>query len=129
MIARTGLGFAVAAMLLLSACSPPDDQETGSIDQEEVRQARDDLAPELVAALDSGNAAYSRGDYQDALDFYRSVVDQNDDVAAGWFGIYMAQLALGNPEAADSAMNRARDLAPGASLIHPDRDTSSGDNP
>lgn len=123
------MGLVVTAILLLSACSPPEDQETGSIRQEDVRQARDDLPAELVAALDSGNAAYSRGDYQDALEFYQHVVDEDDDVAAGWFGIYMAQLALGNPEAADSAMARARDLAPGASLIQPDNEEDQDNTP
>lgn len=119
MIRRTG--FAVLALLV--ACAPPEDQETGTIRDQDVRQAREELPPELVAALDSGNAAYRRGAYQDALSAYRRVVDHDEGVAAGWFGIYMAELALGNPEAADSAMARARDLAPGASLIHPERDT------
>lgn len=121
MMARTGL---VALTIVLVACGPPDDQETGSIEDSDVRQAREDLAPELVAALDSGNAAYRRGDYQEALAFYQDAVELDEDVAAGWFGVYMAQLALGNPEAADSAMTRAQDLAPGASLIHPGRDTT-----
>ena len=120
----TGKSALVAIPLLLLACSPPDDQETGSIRGEEVRQTREELAPELVAALDSGNAAYRRGDYQKALASYNEAVDFDDDVAAGWFGIYMAQLALGNTEAADSAMMRAQELAPGASLIHPGRDTT-----
>ncbi|MDX1674063.1 MAG: tetratricopeptide repeat protein [Longimicrobiales bacterium] len=114
----------VAIPLLLIACSPPDDQETGSIRGDEVRQTRAELPPELVAALDSGNAAYRRGDYQAALTAYEEAVAADDDVAAGWFGIYMAHLALGNTEAADSAMERAQSLAPGASLIHPGRDTT-----
>lgn len=112
-----------ALILAFAACSPPDDQETGSIRGDDVRQARENLPPEIVAALDSGNAAYSRGDYQAALDDYREAVDHDDDVAAAWFGLYMAHQALGNTEAADSALVRARDLAPGASLIHPGRDT------
>ncbi len=121
MIRRTGI---VALAVLLAACSPPEDQETGTIRGQDVRQAREDLPAEIVAALDSGNAAYRRGDYQEALASYRSVVEQDGDVAAGWFGVYMAQLALGIPEAADSAMARAQELAPGASLIHPERDTT-----
>ena len=121
MIRRTGIA---AIAVLLAACSPPEDQETGTIRGEDVREARASLPPELVAALDSGNTAYRRGEYQDALASYRRVVEQDEDVAAGWFGIYMAQLALGNPEAADSAMARAQDLAPGASLIHPERDAT-----
>jgi tetratricopeptide (TPR) repeat protein len=115
----------VVCMLLgIAACGPPDDQETGSIRGQDVREAREDLPPALVEALDSGNAAYRRGDYDVALEFYNNAVDIDDDVAAGWFGVYMAELALGHPEAADSAMMRAQDLAPGASLIHPERDTT-----
>ncbi|MFO7893255.1 MAG: hypothetical protein R6U63_05965 [Longimicrobiales bacterium] len=121
MIARTGI--IVLTALLLAACELPDDQETGSIRGEDVRRTRDTLPQEMVAVLDSGNAAYRRGAYQAALEFYDEAVQMDEDVPAGWFGVYMAHSALGNPEAADSAMIRARDLAPGASLIHPERDT------
>ena len=117
------IGVAVIAALLV-ACTPPDDQETGSISGDEVREARTNLPEAFVEVLDSGNAAYRRGDYQDALAYYEEAVDMEADIPAGWFGIYMAQQALGNPEAADSALVHARDLAPGASLIHPDRDTT-----
>lgn len=121
MTVRTTL---IVVALTVLACSPPDDQETGSISGDQVRQTRAELPPEMTAALDSGNAAYSRGDYQAALEAYDEAVAIDDDVAAGWFGVYMAQQALGNTEAADSAMLRAQDLAPGASLIHPGRDTT-----
>lgn len=121
----TGRTALIALMVALAAaCSPPDDQETGSISQDQVRQTRAQLPPEVTAALDSGNAAYSRGDYQQALEAYNEAIRIDDDVPAGWFGVYMAHQALGNTEAADSAMMRAQDLAPGASLIHPDRDTT-----
>ncbi len=119
MIARLG----PLLLALLVACAPSDDQETGSIRGDDVRQTREELPADLVAALDSGNAAYGRADFQDAVDRYNEAIEIDDDVAAGWFGLYMAQSALGNPEAADSALARARDLAPGASLIHPERDT------
>lgn len=114
----------LAAAALLAGCQPPEDQETGSIDREDVIQTREGLDPELVAALDSGNVAYRAGSYETALRWYQQAVDVDDDVAAGWFGVYMAQLALGNTAAADSAMARAQDLQPGASLIHPEADTT-----
>ena len=120
MIARAVL---ILLALLVAACTP-EDQETGSIRGEDVRQARQDLPPEVVAAIDSGNAAYRRGEYREALEAYRHAVAQEEDVAAGWFGVYMAELALGNTEAADSALERARTLQPGATLIHPERDTT-----
>lgn len=115
---------AIAVALAMAACGAPNDQETGSIDSQEVRRARADLDPDLVEALDSGNAAYRRGDYDEALDYYHQAVDVDDKVPAGWFGVYMAEAALGHPEAADSAMARAQELAPGASLIHPDTNTT-----
>ena len=123
MTTRTAFTALVAATLL-AACQPPEDQETGSIDREDVIQTREGLDPALVEALDSGNNAYRAGDYESALRWYRDAVDVDDDVAAGWFGVYMAQLALGNTAAADSAMARAQDLQPGASLIHPGSDTT-----
>lgn len=118
MSARSAL-LPLAALLLLAGCSPADDQETGSVSRDDVQQARDDLDPAVVEALDAGNSAYREGDYQAALDHYREA-NQQGDIAAAWFGIYMAELALGNAAAADSAMARAQDLAPGASLIHPE---------
>lgn len=122
MTGRTALIALILA--LVAACSPPDDQETGSISDDQVRQTRAELPPELTAALDSGNAAYRRGDYQQALEAYDEAVRIDEDVPAGWFGVYMAHQALGNTAAADSAMMRAQDLAPGASLIHPGTDTT-----
>jgi tetratricopeptide (TPR) repeat protein len=123
MSTRTALaGLATTALLV--ACSPPDDQETGSIRGEDVTETRENLDPALVEALDNGNAAYRAGDYQEALRYYQQAVDTDDDVAAGWFGVYMAQLALGNAAAAESARARAQELQPGASLIHPEADTN-----
>lgn len=98
-----------------------NEQKTGSITAGEVRAQRANLPPELVAALDSGNAAFRAGDYEAALQQYRKAVELRKDVAAGWFGVYMAQRALGNIAAADSALSVAQKLAPGATLIHPER--------
>lgn len=109
---------ALLALGLLTGCRP-DHQETGSVDREALREAREGLPDLALAHLDSGNTSYQDHDYEAALSHYRAVVEEAPDAAAGWFGIYMAQLALGNPAAADSAMTRARGLAPGATLIHP----------
>jgi Flp pilus assembly protein TadD len=76
-----------------------------------------------VAQLDSGNAAYRRAAYEPALRHYVRVTELAPDQAVGWFGLYMAHHALGNLEAADSALARAREVAPGASLL---RDTVGG---
>ena len=124
---RMARGSGIGAVVALAAASagvvgcgaPGDDQETGSISRDDVLEARAALPAGVVAALDSGNAAYREGRYDEARGHYRDATRQGEDVAAAWFGLYMAELALGNSAAADSAMDRAQRLAPGASLIHP----------
>jgi tetratricopeptide (TPR) repeat protein len=109
-------------LLLLAACDRPEDQRTGSIGDRDVREARAALDPAVVAALDSGNLAYRERDYPRALEHFNAAVRMDGQLAAGWFGIYMAELALGNAEAAEAAMEQARIHAPGATLMHPDPD-------
>jgi len=101
------------------ACRPPD-QRTDSLDPNAGTQARENMLPEVVAQLDSGSQAFRDGDFEEALRHYVSVTESAPDVGAGWFGVYMAQLELGDLPAAQVALDRARDLAPGATLIHPD---------
>lgn len=113
---------ALAGALLLAACDRADDQRTGDIQDQDVRAARAELDPAVVDALDNGNSAYRAGDYEQALEHYQTAVELDQSVAAGWFGIYMAQLALGNEGAAEAAMEQARIHAPDASLMHPDPD-------
>jgi tetratricopeptide (TPR) repeat protein len=110
------------AVLTLIACQRDDDQRTDTIHDQDVLAARAALSPAVVAELDDGNAAYRDRDYERALQHFQAAVDMNETLAAGWFGIYMAQLALGNPEAAEAAMQHVRTHAPGATLIHPDPD-------
>ena len=118
MMGRTMI-LAFAGAAALSACGPRgEDQETGSISREDIEEARRELDPAVAAALDSGNAAYRARDYEAAREHYAKATRAGEDVAATWFGLYMAELALGNAEAADAAMARAQELAPGASLIH-----------
>jgi hypothetical protein len=112
--------LAVSFALGAGACRQPgEDQPTESIGAEDVRQERAQQSPEFVAQLDSGNSAYRAKDYERALRHYQQVTRINKDEAAGWFGIYMTELARGNAAAADVALKRAQDRAPGASLIHP----------
>lgn len=116
---RTRVLLALSIGAALGACRPTgDDQETGSISREDVVEARRELSPEVTAALDSGNILYRAKDYAAAREQYAAAAQAGEDVAAAWFGLYMAELALGNTEAAEAAMDRAQDLAPGASLIH-----------
>ncbi len=120
MIVRIGLSLGTAALLLLTACQAGDDQETGSVSHDEIMDAREGLDPDVVAALDDGNAAYREDDFEGALRHYEAAASIDDAVPAVWLGIYMANDALGNTEAADSALERVRTLAPESDLVHPD---------
>jgi tetratricopeptide (TPR) repeat protein len=121
-----------AVALTLGACrddGPPDDQRTDTVTPQSMEQARAAWPAGLSEVVDSANAAYSEGDYDNALRLYRRGTEIAPDVTATWFGIYMAEHARGNIAAADSAMARAQSLAPGASLIHvAPGDTAAGDS-
>lgn len=117
---RNAFALLLLLPVLVAACQPGDDQETGTISREDVQDSRADLDPAFLAALDSGNAAYRARDFEQALSYYREAIEIDDEVAAAWFGTYMAHLALGDQAGADSAMVRAQSLEPGASLIHPE---------
>ncbi len=69
--------------------------------------------------LDSGNAAYRAKDYAAALTHYRNATAREPSLAAAYMGIAMAQNALGNKAAADSAMRKLEELAPGTMSAHP----------
>jgi len=111
------LTIALAATTL--ACRPAD-QRTDSLDPEHGVLDRARMAPEVVAHLDSGSQAFREDDFEVALMHYTSVTELDPDVGAGWFGVYMAQRELGELEAAEIALERARSLMPGATLMHPD---------
>lgn len=118
MMMRTTRSLWAGAFILVSALAClPEDQRTDSVDPS---TAGRDLPAEAMVQLDSGNVAYREGDYDGALRYYVRVTEIAPDDATGWFGIYMAQEALGNAAAADSAIAEARRRNPGASLI---RDT------
>lgn len=121
-ICRGVLPIVTITSLLVTGCDRPDDQQTGSIQDRDVLAARAQLEPGVRDALDRGNAAYRDRDYEQALEHYHAAVRMHEGLAAGWFGIYMAELALGNADAAEAAMAQARMHAPGASLMHPDPD-------
>jgi len=118
---RSRIVIAGALVLLWgSACSPPEDQRTDSVDP---ATAGREVAGEARIQLDSGNAAFRAGDYAGALSHFTRVTELLPEDATGWFGVYMAHDAMGNQAAADSAIAQARGRAPGASLI---RDTVEG---
>jgi len=69
--------------------------------------------------LDSGNSSYRAKDYAGALAHYRNAAGRDPSLVAAWFGIYMAQTAMGNTVGADSAMQKVQALAPGTMSAHP----------
>jgi tetratricopeptide (TPR) repeat protein len=72
--------------------------------------ARADWPAGVAPQVDSGNAAFSAQDYAAALRHYRRAAELGPQVSAAWFGIYAAEHTRGNLTAADSAMQRAREL-------------------
>lgn len=87
-----GCGIAVAA------CS--SDKDSGKV------------SLTAQTALDSGNVAYRRGDFQAANEFFRQAAKADPKNVAGWYGVYMAESKLGNQAAADSAQAIVAQMAP-----------------
>ena len=83
------------AGLLLAACLP-EDQRTGSIDEDTWAEVQAAYSPEVKAQIDSANVAYKAADYPLALAHYQKALEADDEVAAAWFGVYMAEHAMGN---------------------------------
>jgi len=113
--------FALLLVGLAGSGCKPDDQKTESVSEEQMQKAREKMPVAVRAHVDSGNSYYRAKDYEHALAQYRAATTIDDGQVAPWFGIYMTQLALGNAAAADSALKRAQKVAPGATLIHPDK--------
>lgn len=107
------------ALMFAASCGEAGDQRTETLDPTAARERRERLAGATASLLDSGSAAFSARDYAGALRHYRAAVDQDSTVAAAWFGVYMAQTALGDERAAEEAFERARELEPNASLLDP----------
>ena len=88
---------------------------------EDAAQSEDRRAswPEgLAAQVDSANLEYSNEEYEAAADRYRALTEQHPDISTVWFGLYMAEHALGNDEAAAAALEKAESMAPGLGRMH-----------
>lgn len=107
-----------AALVVFAACRP-DDQRTDSVDPVAARQERESWDPAMAAQLDSGNVAIRADEHATAREHFVRVTEMAPDVAAGWFGLYLAEQGLGDADAAQAALERARSIASGATLIHP----------
>jgi Flp pilus assembly protein TadD len=112
--------LALAGTVVLGGCrqDTPDDQRTETMTPQSIEQARANWPAGLSEVVDSANSAFRARDYTRASQLYREATRIAPTVTAGWFGVHMAEQALGNTVAADSAMTRAMELSPGASLMH-----------
>ena len=115
----------LATIVAVVACRP-GTQRTDSVDPNVGVQDRASWAPEMVERLDAGNAAVRADSFDVARTHFLAATELEPDVAAGWFGLYMAERGLGNVEAAQEALGRAQDLAAGATLIHPGGEEGGG---
>jgi hypothetical protein len=102
-----------------TACRP-DDQRTDSVDPNAGVQDRALWSEEMRMHVDAGNAAIRADSFDVARDHFLAATELEPDVAAGWFGLYMAEQGRGDEEAAAAALERAQAIASGASLIHPE---------
>ena len=105
--------FVLALPALLCACSgAKEDGNDAAANSEAAAEAQPTLPPAFQALLDSGNAAYRAEDYARARTHYTRAVQLDSTVAAGWFGLYMAEQKAGNAAEADRAMKRAQAISP-----------------
>ena len=110
----------VSVLLLAAAVScRPDDRRTDTFDPQEAMQHREDLPADVLAQIDSGSAAFREDDHEGALAHYTRATELAPDLAAAWFGVYMAQHALGNLDAAEAALEKAQSVNPAATLLRP----------
>jgi hypothetical protein len=116
-----------ALIVGVSGCIP-EDQRVDSVDPEVGRKSRAEWPAEVVAHLDSGNLAMRAQDPEQALGHYLNALEMAPDNSTLWFGVFMAHNSLGNTAAADSAMAKVRELAPGATLVHPVPDSSENND-
>jgi tetratricopeptide (TPR) repeat protein len=103
-----------------SACGQGERAESAAVPAQGQKAETPKVELGAASQLDSGNAAYRRKDYGTALGHYTSAARRQPDLAAAWFGIYMANRELGDSAAADSAMRRVQALAPGTMAGHPE---------
>ncbi len=113
------LWVAPLVLVVVAACGRKAPATTGGAAVDTGTTGRPAVALGAAAQLDSGNAAFRAKDYTGALAHYRGAAERQPQLAAAWFGVYMAQSALGNKTAADSAMRRAQALDPGMVGGHP----------
>jgi tetratricopeptide (TPR) repeat protein len=113
-----GYGAALLAGLLAVGCGTESSAERTTLGYDSGALAGE-LPSELQGHLDAGNEAYRSGEFEVALAHYREAVALDPELAAGWYGVVMAEGAIGNPSGADAARAEVHRLAPELPLEHP----------
>lgn len=110
---------ALAAVGLV-ACGGEEGErvELGGEEPQAREDARANWSPELTAAIDSANALYAADDYEGAAAMFTEITEDNPELGVAWFGLYMAERAQGNDEAADAALAKAEEYSPGLGRMH-----------
>lgn len=108
--------LAAASPLLVAALLT--GMTTACAEEASELRGRADWPTGLAAVVDSGNAAYRAGDYREARRHFRAAARGAPDVGTAWFGVYMAERALGNQAAADSALRWVGELGDAARFHH-----------
>ena len=115
----TKLLMAALVVMTLTACTEEEGQRVPlGEDTTTQPRGRETWSPEMTALVDSANAAYAAGEYQTAAEIFRSLTEEHPDVGTVWFGLYMAEDAMGNAEAATTALERAEAINPGLGRMH-----------
>lgn len=112
--------MAVVAVLALAGCGNDEEGQRVPLGDEPA-QSEDGRAawPDgLAEQVDSANLEYSTQDYAASAARYRALTEEYPDIGTLWFGLYMAENAQGNTEAAEAALEKAEELAPGLGRMH-----------
>ncbi|MFP4622894.1 MAG: hypothetical protein ACOC3J_00360 [Gemmatimonadota bacterium] len=110
--------MAPLALVAIAACGGEEQGERVELGEQEQTSARASWPAELTARIDSANAAYANENYQVAADVFRGITEDHPDLGIAYFGLYMAETALGNDDAAQEALAEAEALSPGLARMH-----------
>lgn len=99
---RIGCVAMVAVVTMISAGCGQGGDETSA----RSLRPRSELSPAVAAQLDSGTTAYREDDFQRARRHYRRATELDPELASAWFGVMLAERALGNDSVADSLAAR-----------------------
>lgn len=108
-----------ATVLTLAACGGEQvGQKRPLGETQQQSTARAGWPEGLGDSVDQANQAYREGNYQAAADQYRQMTIDHPEIGTVWFGLYMAEVKLGNKAAADSALAKSEALSPGLAATH-----------